>query len=172
MKALKFLLMAVVAVALFSCDPQDPKASFTLTYGYEMDDMGEVIPNTGVEIKNGDVIDVTMDHYEWGEIVAHVLLTNNGSAATFTTKEVRNYDYTKYVPSFCVTLCMMGNGQQEQLWEVGEIDANATQDLAMHLRVNDQESAVCPGVFTISNGTESITFTLNFVYEKEAVPAQ
>ena len=172
MKALKFLLMAVVAVALFSCEPQNPKASFTLTYGYEMDDMGEVIPNTGVEIKNGDVIDVTMDHYEWGEIVAHVLLTNNGSAATFTTKEVRNYDYTKYVPSFCVTLCMMYNGEKEQLWEVGEIDANATQDLAMHLRVADQESANCQGVFTVSNGTEAIEFTLNFVYDKDAVPAQ
>lgn len=151
--------MAFVAVALFSCQPQDPKASFTLTYGDQ-------------EIANGDVIDVTMDHYEWGEIVAHVNLKNNGSAATFTVKEVRNYDYAKYVPSFCVTTCMMGNGEKEQLWEVGEIDANATQDLAMHLRVSDQESANCPGVFTVSNGNESIEFTLNFVYDKEAVPAQ
>ena len=151
--------MAFVAVALFSCQPQDPKASFTLTYGDK-------------EIANGDVIDVTMDHYEWGEMVAHVNLKNNGSAATFTVKEVRNYDFAKYVPSFCVTLCMMGNGEKEQLWEVGELDANAEQDLAMHLRVDGQETANCPGVFTVSNGTESIEFTLNFVYEKEAIPAE
>ena len=35
--------------------------TFSLTYG-------------DTEIKNGDVIDVTMDHYEWGELIAHVLL--------------------------------------------------------------------------------------------------
>lgn len=151
--------MAFVAVALFSCEGETTKASFTLTYGDQ-------------EIANGDVIDVTMDHYEWGEMIAHVMLQNNSSAATFTVKEVRNYDFAKYVPSFCVTLCMMGNGEKEQLWEVGEIDADAKQDLAMHLRVDGQETANCPGVFTVSNGEESIEFTLNFVYEKEAVPAQ
>ena len=151
--------MAFVAVVFFSCEAPTSKVSFTLTYGDQ-------------EIANGDVIDVTMDHYEWGEIVAHVNLKNNGSAATFTVNEVRNYDYAKYVPSFCVTLCMMGNGEQTQLWEVGEIATNAEQDLAMHLRVDGQESAICPGVFTVSNGTESIEFTLNFVYDKEAVPAQ
>jgi hypothetical protein len=54
----------------------------------------------------------------------------------------------------------------------------------MHLRVSNyaevdgefvevfQETATCPGVFTVSNGEESITFTLNFVYVKEEVPAE
>ena len=44
--------MAFVAVALFSCEGPTTKTSFTLTYGDK-------------EIANGDVIDVTMDHYEW-----------------------------------------------------------------------------------------------------------
>lgn len=152
--------MAFVAVALFSCEGPTTKTSFTLTYGDK-------------EIANGDVIDVTMDHYEWGEMVAHVFLKNNGSASTFTVKEVRNYDFAKYKPAFCFKgNCVQANGEKEQLWEVGEIDANVEEDLAMHLFVIDQESANCPGVFTVSNGTESIEFTLNFVYEKEAIPAE
>ena len=160
MKTLKFFLMAIVAVVFFACTPQETGPSFSVMYN-------------GQEIAEGAVIDVTMDHYEWGEIVAHVILRNNASGTeTFTMKEVRNYDYTKYVPSFCVTMCMMYNGEKEELWEVGKIDANATQDLAMHLRVADQESANCQGVFTVSNGTESIEFTLNFVYDKEVIPAQ
>ena len=160
MKTLKFFLMAVVAVAFFACTPANPGMTFSLTYG-------------DTEIKDGDVIDVTMDHYEWGELIAHVLLKNNNSAdQTFTVKEVRNYDYATYIPSFCVSVCMMGNGQAEQTWEVGTIGGGEEQDLAMHLRVDGKESANCSGVFTVSNGTESLTFTLNFVYEKEAVPAQ
>ena len=152
--------MAVVAVAFFACTPAEPGMSFALTYG-------------DTEIKNGDVIDVTMDHYEWGEIVAHVALKNNSnSAETFTVKEVRNYDYAKYIPSFCVSICMMSNGEKEEVWEVGEIADGEEQDLAMHLRVDGQESANCPGVFTVSNGTESLTFTLNFVYDKTAIPAE
>ena len=102
----------------------------------------------------------------------------------FTVKEVRNYDYTKYAPSFCVTMCNASNGQKEELWTVGSIEAEQEQELAMHLRVSNyeevdgeyvevfQESATCPGVFTVSNGEESITFTLNFVYVKEEVPAE
>ena len=33
-------------------------------------------------------------------------------------------------------------------------------------------SATCSSVFTISNGEESITFTLNYVYVKEEIPAE
>ncbi|MBR5823209.1 MAG: hypothetical protein IKY67_03610 [Paludibacteraceae bacterium] len=168
MKTLKFFLLAVVAVVFFACEQPTTGPSFSLSYGDQ-------------EIVNGAVIDVTMDHYAWGEIVAHVLLKNNGSATTFTMKEVRNYDYTKYVPSFCVSQCMMGNGEKEQLWEPPfEVATGEEQDLAMHLKVNAfvdgeeifQESANCPGVFTISNGTESIEFTLNFIYDKAAIPAE
>ena len=139
----------------------------------------------GKEIKEGDVLDVTMDHYAWGELVAHVFLKNNADEAKdFTVKEVRNYDYVKYVPSFCVTMCNTSNGQKEELWTVGSLEAEQEQELAMHLRVSNyaevdgeyvevfQETATCPGVFTVSNGEESLTFTLNFVYVKEEVPAE
>lgn len=161
MKTLKFFLMAFVAVALFSCEPKTTEPSFSVTY-------------EGQVIKDGDVLDVTMDHYEWGEIVAHVVLKNNASdAKTFTMKEVRNYDYAKYVPSFCVDLCMMGNGEKEQTWEVGELGSGEEfADLAMHLRVDGQPAANCPGQFTFSNGSESLTFTLNFVYDPAAIPAE
>ena len=154
-------------------EPTEPDIlSFSLTY-------------EGQKIKDGDVLDVTMDHYAWGELVAHVFLTNNAAEAKkFTVKEVRNYDYTKYQPSFCVNLCMASNGEKEELWTVGSLEAEQEQELAMHLKVNGfeevdgeyvevfQETATCPGVFTVSNGEESLTFTLNFVYVKEEVPAE
>lgn len=161
MKTLKFFLLAVIAVAFFACEPQTEGPSFSVMYN-------------GQEIAEGAVIDVTMDHYEWGEIVAHVILRNNASGTkTFTMKEVRNYDYTKYTPSFCVDLCMMGNGEKEQTWEVGELGSGEEfADLAMHLRVADQPAANCPGQFTFSNGTESLTFTFNFIYDPALIPAE
>ena len=145
--------------------PEEPDSepSFSLKYGDK-------------EIQDGDVIDVTMDNYAWGELVAHLFLTNNAdSEKTFTAKEVRNYDYTKYLSAFCVSACLVGNGEKEQLWSIGELVPGAEQELAMHLVVASwvdgeqifQETATCPGVFTISNGEESITFTLNFVYVNE-----
>ena len=105
MKTLKFFLMAVVAFAFFACTPQETGVSFSLVYGYEVTEEGEIIPNTGKEIKNGDVIDVTMEHFDkyQNEMVAHVLLTNNASSTKkFTMNEVRNYDYLAYKPSLCV----------------------------------------------------------------------
>ena len=87
MKTLKFFLLAVVAVVFFACEQPTTGPSFSVMYN-------------GQEIAEGAVIDVTMDHYEWGEIVAHVILRNNASGTeTFTMKEVRNYDYTKYIHS-------------------------------------------------------------------------
>lgn len=160
MKTLKFFLLAVVAVVFFACEtPSGP--SFSVMYN-------------GQEITEGAVINVTMDHYEWGEIVAHVVLRNNASGTeTFTMKEVRNYDYTKYIPSFCVNLCMMANGEKEQVWEVGELaSGDEFSDLAMHLRVDGQPAANCPGEFTFSNGTESLTFTFNFIYDPALIPAE
>lgn len=144
-------------------DEPDSEPSFSLKYGDK-------------EIQDGDVIDVTMDNYAWGELVAHLFLTNNAdSEKIFTAKEVRNYDYTKYLSAFCVSACLVGNGEKEQLWSIGELASGAEQELAMHLAVASwvdgeqifQETATCPGVFTISNGEESITFTLNFVYVNE-----
>ena len=149
-------------------DEPDSESSFYLKYEDK-------------EIKDGDVIDVTMEHYAWGELVAHVFLTNNAdSEKTFTAKEVRNYDFVSYKPAFCVSSCLPGNGEKEQLWSIGELAPGAEQELAMHLAVASwvdgeqifQETATCPGVFTISNGEESITFTLNFVYVKEEIPAE
>ena len=192
MKTLKFFLVAFIAISLFACEKQ-PDDSGKTPGGTQTDTTGTENPATlsfsltfdGKEIKDGDVIDVTMDHYAWGELVAHVFLTNNADdAKTFTAKEVRNYDYTKYLPSFCVTACLSGNGEKEQLWEVGELASGAEQELQIHLRVSNyqevdgeytevfQETATCPGVFTISNGEESATFTLNYVYVKEEVPAE
>ena len=183
--------MAVVAVAFFACTPStETGLTFSLVYDYEMNEDGEILPNTGRTIKDGDVIDVTMEHFDdlFNEMVAHVLLINNASSSkVFTMKEVRNYDYLSYEPSLCVQEpgaafgnCVTAIKEQEQLWEIAEIDAKGEMDLAMHLRVGGyvdgelvlKESANCPGVFTVSNGTESITFTLNFVYDKEVIPAQ
>ena len=182
--------MAVVAFAFFACTPQETGVSFSLVYGYEVTEEGEIISNTGKEIKNGDVIDVTMEHFDkyQNEMVAHVLLTNNASSTKkFTMKEVRNYDYLAYKPSLCVLAlgadfgnCVGGINEKEQLWEIAEIDAKDGVDLAMHVRVGGyvdgelvlEESANCSGVFTVSNGTESIEFTLNFVYDKTAIPAE
>ena len=195
MKTLKFFLMAFIAISFFACEqpdgpsqgdnPQDDTTGTTGTITPDIEKMSFVLTFDGKEIKEGDVLDVTMDHYAWGELVAHIFLKNNADEAKdFTVKEVRNYDYTKYAPSFCVTMCNASNGQKEELWTVGSIEAEQEQELAMHLRVSNyeevdgeyvevfQESATCPGVFTVSNGEESITFTLNFVYVKEEVPAE
>ena len=194
MKTLKFFLMAFIAISFFACEhettgPQGGGQIDTIdttgTITPDIEKMSFVLTFDGKEIKEGDVLDVTMDHYAWGELVAHIFLKNNADEAKdFTVKEVRNYDYTKYAPSFCVTMCNASNGQKEELWTVGSIEAEQEQELAMHLRVSNyeevdgeyvevfQESATCPGVFTVSNGEESITFTLNFVYVKEEVPAE
>lgn len=190
--------MAFIAISFFACETDDPGKN---QGGDQKDTTGVVNPDDttqvlglsfsltyeGQEIKDGDVLDVTMEHYEWGELVAHVFLTNNAAEAKeFTVKEVRNYDYVKYQPSFCVNLCMQGNGEKEQLWKVGDsaLEPNAEQELAMHLKVSGfeevdgeyvdyvRETATCPGVFTVSNGEESLTFTLNFVYVKEEIPAE
>lgn len=194
--------MAFIAISFFACEQPDEPG--TKPGGDQNDTTGTTNPNDttgtttpepekmsfaltfdGKEIKEGDVLDVTMDHYAWGELVAHVFLKNNADEAKdFTVKEVRNYDYVKYVPSFCVTMCNTSNGQKEELWTVGSLEAEQEQELAMHLRVSNyaevdgeyvevfQETATCPGVFTVSNGEESLTFTLNFVYVKEEVPAE
>ena len=76
---------------------------------------------------------------------------------------------------------MPGTATKEQVWPVGNspLEPGAEEELAMHLRVGAwvgeeqvfQESANCQGVFTVSNGEESVTFTLNFIYVKEDVPA-
>lgn len=188
--------MAFIAISFFACEPDDPGKK---PGGNQNDTTGVTNPDDttqvlglsfsltyeGQEIKEGDVLDVTMDHYAWGELVADVFLTNNADEAKdFTVKEVRNYDYTKYQPAFCVTTCNPSNGQKEELWTVGSLEAEQEQELAMHLRVSNyaevdgeyvevfQETATCPGVFTVSNGEESLTFTLNFVYVKEEVPAE
>ena len=187
MKTLKFFLVAFIAVSFFACE--NPDGPGTNNGGNTDDTTGTETPATlsfslkydGEEIKDGDVIDVTMEHYAWGEIVAHVYLTNNADEEKiFTAKEVRNYDYANYQPSFCVAQCMPGNGQKEQNWDIAAIASGDEQELAMHLAVATwvdgeqifQETATCPGVFTISNGEESITFTLNFVYVKEEIPAE
>ena len=200
MKTLKFFLVAFIAISLFACekDPVTDSGNTDTpkdTTGVEnpKDTTGVENPAAisfslkydGKEIKDGDVIDVTMEHYAWGELVAHVYLTNNADdAKTFTAKEVRNYDYVNYIPSFGVTMCLQGNGEKEQLWEVGELASKQEQELAMHLKVSNyvevdgeyteviQETATCPGVFTVSNGEQSVTFTLNFVYVKEEIPAE
>ena len=68
---------------------------------------------------------------------------------------------------------MMGNGEKEQTWEVGELGSGEEfADLAMHLRVADQPAANCPGTFTFSNGKESLTFTFNFIYDPALIPAE
>lgn len=191
--------MAFIAISFFACEQpggpgKNPGGDQKDTTGVaNPDDTTQVLGLSfsltyeGQEIKDGDVLDVTMEHYEWGELVAHVFLTNNAAEAKeFTVKEVRNYDYVKYQPSFCVNLCMQGNGEKEQLWKVGDsaLEPNAEQELAMHLKVSGfeevdgeyvdyvRETATCPGVFTVSNGEESLTFTLNFVYVKEEIPAE
>lgn len=188
--------MAFIAISFFACEqPEEPGTKPGGDQNDTTDTTDTVVPNPvalsfsltfdGKEIKEGDVLDVTMGHYAWGELVAHVFLTNNADEAKeFTVKEVRNYDYTKYTPSFCVTMCNTSNGQKEELWTVGSLEAEQEQELAMHLRVSNyeevdgeyvevfQETATCPGVFTVSNGEESLTFTLNFVYVKEEVPAE
>ena len=189
MKTLKFFLMAFIAISFFACEtgsgPGKPGGDTTSTVTPKV--LSFSLTYEGQEIKDGDVLDVTMEHYEWGELVAHVFLTNNADEAKeFTVKEVRNYDYVMYQPSFCVNLCMQGNGEKEQLWKVGDsaLEPNAEQELAMHLKVSGfeevdgeyvdyvRETATCPGVFTVSNGEESLTFTLNFVYVKEEIPAE
>ncbi|MBO5086379.1 MAG: hypothetical protein J6B65_03985 [Paludibacteraceae bacterium] len=195
MKTLKFFLMAFIAISFFACEQHEEPGTKPGDQNDTTDTTDTVVPNPvtlsfsltfdGKEIKEGDVLNVTMDHYAWGELVADVFLTNNADEAKdFTVKEVRNYDYTKYQPAFCVTTCNPSNGQKEELWTVGSLEAEQEQELAMHLRVSNyeevdgeyvevlQETATCPGVFTVSNGEESLTFTLNFVYVKEEVPAE
>ena len=192
MKTLKFFLVAFIAISLFACEKPNT-GNGDNTGGTPNDTTGTPTDTTQVsglsfsltyddkEIKDGDVIDVTMEHYAWGELVAHVFLTNNADEEkTFTAKEVRNYDFVNYKPAFCVSSCLPGNGKKEQEWSIGELAPGAEQELAMHLAVASwvdgeqifQETATCPGVFTISNGEESITFTLNFVYVKEEIPAE
>lgn len=120
----------------------------------------------GQEIKNNDVITVDINNYEWGELIAKLILVNNlETAQNFTLKEVRNYDYNTYIPSLCVSTCLMGNNAKEQLWNIGSIPASAQQEIAMHLRVNGNPSATCTTDVTLSNGNETVAFLVKFVYE-------
>jgi hypothetical protein len=191
MKTLKFFLVAFIAISLFACEEKDPGNGGDKPGG--KDTTTQVTPDEnamsfsltyeGKDIKDGDVLDVTMEHYAFQELVAHVYLTNNAKVAkAFTVKEVRNYDYKTYTPSFCAKgNCVPGTATKEQVWPVGNspLEPGVEEELAMHLKVGAwvdgeqvfQESANCQGVFTVSNGEESVTFTLNFIYVKEDVPA-
>ena len=184
--------MAFIAISLFACEEKDPVGNggepndkdTTTQVTPDENAMSFSLTYEGKAIKEGDVINVTMDHYAFQELVAHIYLTNNSEKEeTFTMKEVRNYDCVTYTSSFCVKDCVPGTTEKEQLWQIGKLASEQEQELAMHLRVGTyesvddeyvpvfKESATCPGVFTISNGKESITFTLNYVYVKEEVPA-
>ena len=98
MKTLKFFLMAFIAISFFACEqpdgpsqgdnPQDDTTGTTGTITPDIEKMSFVLTFDGKEIKEGDVLDVTMDHYAWGELVAHIFLKNNADEAKdFTVKE-------------------------------------------------------------------------------------
>ena len=187
--------MAFIAISLFACEETDPVGGdkpgdkdTTTQVTPDENAMSFSLTYEGKAIKDGDVLDVTMEHYAFQELVAHVYLTNNAKEAkAFTVKEVRNYDYKTYEPSFCAKgNCVPGTATKEQVWPVGNspLEPGVEEELAMHLRVGNwesgedgesvlvyKESANCQGVFTVSNGEELVTFTLNFIYVKEDVPA-
>lgn len=166
MKSLKFLFVAVLAAfALVSCDNGTEKP----------DQKTETEEHTGPVVLNwGNAADVNGKTFEIGmkswseetyELILHVKLNNTSSEAKeFTVKEVRKYDLTTAFASLCTSACMPGDGKAEQVWEIGTVPAGEMQTVDLHLAPMTEVATVFPAEFTFSDGTDNVTFSVNYNY--------
>lgn len=159
MKSLKFLLVAVLAAFVFvSCETKGPdfyQGPVELNWGNAAD-------------VNGKTFEIGMDNWsvDTYELILHVELTNAAASnKTFTLKEVRKYDLTTAFASVCTSACMPGDMQKtEQLWTIGEVPAGEMQQVDLHLAPMVETATVFQSEFTFSDGTEEVTFTVNYNY--------
>ena len=160
MKSLKFLFVAVLAAFTFvSCDQQSDQ---------DLEHKGPIVLNWGDAADvNGKTFEIGMDNWstETYELILHVELTNTLSdAKTFTLKEVRGYDLTTAFASVCTSQCMPGNSQAEQTWELGSVAAGDMMQVDLHLAPMVETATTFPVEFTFSDGTDNVTFTVNYNY--------
>jgi hypothetical protein len=60
---------------------------------------------------------------------------------------------------------MPGDMQKtEQLWTIGEVPAGEMQQVDLHLAPMVETATVFQSEFTFSDGTEEVTFTVNYNY--------
>ncbi len=164
MKSLKFLFVAVLATFAFvSCDTETPTGG---------DHEGPIVLNWGDAAEvNGKTFEVGMANWsaDTYELIVHVELTNNSAEdKEFTIKEVRKYDLTTAFASLCTSACMPGDGKSEQVWEIGIVSAGEMQQVDLHLAPMTEVATTFPAEFTFSDGTDNVTFTLNYNY----IPAE
>lgn len=164
MKAIKFFAMAVAAVSLLALSAcgngNESAASFSVFQTEEITNEG------GVELKNDASIEIT--HFDGIEMLAHLYIKNNTNAEqSYTIKEIRNFDNSKYNTSMCVSTCMMGNQEKEQTWNAFKVKAGEVQTFQSHLSIptDSRDVAVtCPLVLEITDGKDTFTVTVNFNY--------
>jgi hypothetical protein len=160
MKSLKFLFVAVLAAFVFVSCEQPAKY-------YE----GPIVINWGDAADvNGKTFEIGMANWEDEfQLVAHVELSNATSEAkTFTLKEVRNYDLADAFSAVCINQCMSSNGQNEQLWEIGTVEAGEVLGISLDLAPYVEEAKVFNSEFTFSDGTEEVKFVINYNF----IPAE
>ena len=165
MKSLKFLFVAVLAAfALVSCDNGNGPDQQTETEEHT----GPVVLNWGNAADvNGKTFEIGMKSWsaETYELILHVELKNASSEAKeFTVKEVRKYDLTTAFDSLCTSACMPGDGKAEQVWAIGVVPAGEMQTVDLHLAPMTEVATVFPAEFTFSDGTDNVTFSVNYNY--------
>ena len=160
MKSLKFLLVAVLAAFVFvGCEEKTPENT---------EHKGPTVLNWGADTEvNGKTFEVGMASWsaETYELIVHVELTNTlADSKSFTLKEVRGYDLTAGFASVCTDRCMPGNSQAEQTWELGSVAAGDMMQVDLHLAPMVETATTFPVEFTFSDGTDNVTFTVNYNY--------
>ena len=156
MKSLKFLFVAILAAFVFvSCDNKEPEPD-----GKDFH-KGPIVLNWGNAASvNGKVFEIGMDNWEEDfQLVAHLDLKNATSESkAFTLKEIRKYDLSLASSALCTNgQCNFGNGKEEQLWEIGTIEAADHLDISLDLIPSDVEKAnVFATEFILSDGTNEV----------------
>lgn len=195
MKALKFFAVVIAAFAMLVACEERPEPGKN-PGGNNLDTSGVETPDTpGVETPDtpqveekvaidlawgGDVTEVNGKTFEVGmanyepltyELIVPVFLKNETSSEKiFIVKEVRKYDVSKAIASLCVSgMCMPDQEMKaEKEWQTGTVKAGEEVEVALHLTPLVAEPMVFPVDFTFLDGTDEVTFTINYNY----TPAQ
>lgn len=168
LRNIAFIMTAVVAVALSSCDGgTNPPVVDEDETPFEIHYDGKVITkDTTVSVSKlteaiGGGYEIIFDCY---------IVNTTEKEHDYTITEERQFDLEKYTTMGCVEQCLPGNGEKTQVWEVGTLVAEEDQSFQGHFVISkdvESEYGTFTTVYSFSDGTNVVKVTVDFVYEKK-----
>ena len=157
MKNFKFFVaaLAVVATLFVSCEKQ--------VEGTDQTKATMVVTWDGTELQDGATVTVT--EAEYGEMIAHLAVENTGKRPIdVTLNEIRRFDSNAKGSALCTDVCIPGDSNSSQLWNVGTIypEVKATADYHLYLK-QGATTTNSEADLIFSDGTTEIKILVKFV---------